>query len=92
MHGIVHGYNSKTFENTWTFNADRNVDRTLRNANDLFVPPPNFENYKRFPLYDFAKSWNNLGEIKYQQNLGLFKLWLKNDTFLNLETLTAPDN
>ncbi len=84
MHGIIHGYNQKTFENIWTYNAERDVERTLRNANDIYLPTPNFEKFKRFPLYDFAKSWNNLGDMKYQHNFSIFKTWLKDDTFRTL--------
>ncbi len=84
MHGIIHGQHHRTFTNAWLLNTDRELNHDLRNADDITVPAPRFENFKRFPLYDFAKLWNNLGPMKYQNNFTTFNTWLKEETFRQL--------
>jgi hypothetical protein len=47
-------------------NVDRNPDRLLRNANDLFVPAHHFATIKRLPLFEFPRSWNEEEENRTQ--------------------------
>ena len=84
MHGLIHGYNVRTFANTWPINAHRNLEVNLRNQNELILPFPRFEGFKRFPLYDFAKNWNELGPMKLTPNPTTFTVWLKNEIFRQL--------
>ena len=84
MHGIIYEYGIKTFEDTWPMNNARFLHQNLRNEYDLTIPQPNFEGFKKFPLYDFAKTWNELGPMKYQQNPTTFKIWLKDELFRQL--------
>ncbi len=83
MHRIIHKHNNRSFENTWQHNVEREIGITLRNFNNLILPAPRFEGFKKFPLFDFAKTWNELGEMKLQNNLSIFKSWLKDETFSN---------
>ena len=83
MHGIIHKHNNRSFKNTWQYNVEREIGITLRNFNNLILPAPRFEGFKKFPLFDFAKTWNELGEMKLQNNLSIFKSWLKDETFSN---------
>ncbi len=84
MHGFAHGYCHRTFLNTWDTNDNRNLNYALRNETDLIIPAPHFEGFKRYPIYDFAKAWNNLGPMKYQPNESIFKTWLKNEIFTQM--------
>ena len=71
-----------SFANTWTKNNQREFDHSLRNLTEFFLPFPNTDFFKRCPLYDFPKSWNNLnGEIKCQHNRYTFKIALTNQFF-----------
>jgi hypothetical protein len=47
-----------SFANTWT-NLERNPERALRNANDLFIPPHRVEFVKCLPLYTLLLAWNS---------------------------------
>jgi hypothetical protein len=47
-----------SFANTWTTKIERNPERVLRNANDLFIPPHRVEFIKRLPLYTLPLVWN----------------------------------
>ena len=40
-------------------NIERNPDRALRNANDLYIPPHRVEIVKRLPLCSFPEAWNS---------------------------------
>lgn len=84
MHSIKYEYGIKTFENTWQGNNIRNLQTNLRNDDDLSIPHPHFEGFKHFPLYDFAKLWNELGPMKYQNNPTTFRIWLKEEMFRQL--------
>ncbi len=84
MHGIVYKNEHKTFVNVWKTNLDRNNIQNLRNADNLDTVAPKFEGFKRFPLYDFPRAWNEVGDMKLQHNATTFKIWLKNELFLQL--------
>ena len=81
MHGIIYRYGERTFENTWPINNTRLVPHNLCNTKDLIIPHPHFEGFKRYPLYDFAKSWNELGLMKLQENQTTFKIWHYDEMF-----------
>ncbi len=81
MHKTINNLEHATFNNFWNFNQNRNIGHELRNNLDLIIPRPNFEGFKRFPAYDFATIWNNVGEMKFQTNYSIFKHWL-NDNLL----------
>jgi hypothetical protein len=40
-------------------------------------PNPHIEQFKKSPLYSFAKWWNDLNDIKLQQNKKTFQIALK---------------
>jgi hypothetical protein len=58
MHNFVYHKLPFSFREMWTYNADRNPNRILRNANDLTVPAHHFATIKRLPLFEFPRSWN----------------------------------
>jgi hypothetical protein len=65
MHSYTHNKLPLSFHETWTLNMNRNPNRQLRNANDLFVPAHHFATVKRFPLFTFPLVWNEETERKY---------------------------
>jgi hypothetical protein len=77
---FMHSFHFKklplSFANTWTTNFERNPERALRNANDLFILPHRVEFVKRLPLYTFPLAWNSaLGEkLNPRQHLYLKEL------------------
>lgn len=87
MHGVVHGYITRFPNNAWQPNMNRQIDMELRNNDDIQLPFPRFEGFKKFPIYNFTKSWNELGPMKYQTNPVTFKIWLKNDIFRELSEI-----
>jgi hypothetical protein len=54
-----------SFYQMWTYNRERNPDRLLRNADDLYVPPHHFATLKRMPLFNFPNIWNLEGDDKF---------------------------
>lgn len=85
MHSIHFNYCHSSFLNIWPKNNLRVTDHSLRNQTDFILPFPNTDNFKRFPLYDFPKSWNNLyPELKCQHNRFTFKIALINKIFENI--------
>ena len=72
MHSIKYGYGPKSFSNTWKTNANRPYNHELRNNDDFSVDFPNYERFKKMPLYSFPVTWNALDELKNQTNIGVF--------------------
>ncbi len=54
-----------SFYQMWTYNRERNPDRLLRNADDLYVPSHHFATLKRMPLFNFPNIWNLEGDDKF---------------------------
>ena len=77
MHTIFYNTAHRSFLNTWTKNSERNLEINLRNDNNFFIPPVHLEIFRRIPIYSFAKSWNELGDIKFQRNKFTFASELK---------------
>jgi hypothetical protein len=48
-----------SFNGTWFTNEERNPERVLRNAQDLFIPAHRVELVKRMPYFAFPSIWNN---------------------------------
>ena len=65
MHSYTHNLLPISFRHMWTLNRERNLDRILRNADQLYVPPHNFATLKRMPLFDFPNTWNQEGIEKF---------------------------
>ena len=73
MHSIYYNYSPSSFTGTWTTHAQLNPELNLRNANDLHLPFPRIELYKKMPLYSLALAWNKLGDLRFQHNRFTFK-------------------
>jgi hypothetical protein len=66
-----------SFNETWTFNINRNPDLILRNAHNYFVPAHHFSSVKRFPLFIFPRAWNEEDERKLNPSLSFYCKQLK---------------
>jgi len=67
----------RSFDETWIFNRDRNLNIALRNENDLYVPPHRLEVEKRMPLCSFPLAWNSAPNLKYNPSVLKFVKELK---------------
>jgi hypothetical protein len=76
MHSIVHKYSPPALHDMWILNNQRNLDRELRNEQDIYMPRASSERVKKLPLFAFATLWNNLPYEKTYANVITFKYWL----------------
>ncbi len=77
MHSFHFNLLPPSFANTWTSNIERNPERALRNANDLFIPPHRVEFVKRLPLNTFPLAWNSAPGEKLNPRQHLYLKELK---------------
>ncbi len=54
-----------SFNHMWTLNRERNPERVLCIADQLYVPPHNYATLKRMPLFNFPCTWNQEGVEKF---------------------------
>ena len=47
------------FNEMWLTNRERNPERVLRNADDLYIPPHRVEFVKKLPNFAFPITWNS---------------------------------
>ncbi len=69
MHSFYYNYGPSSFNLVWSSQATRNPDLNLRNANNIILPYPRIDLFKKMPLYSLPKTWNELNDIKFQHNL-----------------------
>jgi hypothetical protein len=77
MHNYVNHRLPFSFNEIWIFNHERNPNRVLRNANDLYVPAHNFATIKRLPFFAFPQTWNDADNRKLNPSLNQFCKSLK---------------
>jgi hypothetical protein len=87
MHSVVYDYCPRSFHNIWNTNENRNPDlnHNLRNANQLAIPHPRIDLFKKSALYSLPVLWNDLDELKLQMNKKTFKISLR-EKMLNEQT------
>jgi hypothetical protein len=51
MHSVEHNYAPNSFNGVWTKNLVNQGDRPLRNADNVMLPNPRTELFKKSPLY-----------------------------------------
>ena len=88
MHAIYNNYAPPSFLNVWPKNVNRDLPHELRNESNFVLPRPRFEGFKKYPLYSFAKSWNESGDLRLYSNPTTFKITLRNQL---LEQLDSDD-
>ena len=77
MHSVEHRYAPISFGNIWIKNAVNQGERPLRNADELMLPYPRTELFKKSPLYTLPLEWNNMDYNKYNQVRPTFKTAVK---------------
>ncbi len=90
MHSFFYNYGPLSFSNTWTSHATRNPELNLRNANDIILPHPRTDHFKRMPIYSLAQSWNELNDLKFQPHPTTFRISLNNYLFESLIEANNP--
>jgi hypothetical protein len=78
VHSIVHKYSPRALHGTWTLNHERNIERELRNGQDIYITLATSEQAKKLPFFVLASIWNQLPYEKTYANPITFKIWLKN--------------
>ena len=77
MHSICYSYAPQTFLNIFPIN--NNIDAyNLRTRAMYAIPFVRIEHFRKFPLYSFALTWNNAGDVTFQTNKYTFQISLKN--------------
>jgi hypothetical protein len=60
---FMHSFHFKklppSFNEMWKTNRERNPERILHNADDLYVPPHRVEFVKKLPNFAFPAAWNS---------------------------------
>ncbi len=79
MHSVYNNYCNDSFGNIWIKNENRRIDHNLRNVDDFLLPVVRIEQFRKFPIYSFAHTWNQLGDLKCQPNPITFKISLEQE-------------
>ena len=64
MHSFHFNLLPFSFSEMWIKNRDRNPERNLRNADDLYVPAHKLATLKRLPFFTFPRVWNEENHSK----------------------------
>ncbi len=84
MHSFIHKYSPSSFHATWASQSTINPNLNLRNANDIILPHPRTDLFKKMPLYSLPKTWNELNDMKFQFNPVTFRISLNEYLFQTL--------
>ena len=87
MHAIYNNNAPPSFVNIWPKNINRDQQYDLRNQDNFVVPKPRFEGFKKYPLYSFAKTWNESGDLRLYSNFNTFKIALRDQLLGQLVSL-----
>jgi hypothetical protein len=81
MHSIIYGYCPPSLRNIFPRNDIRDISQNLRNADDITIPFPRIELFKKSLLYRLPTEWNTLNDLKLQHNKTTFEIGLKEHLF-----------
>ena len=84
MHSVKFNYAPPSFKNTWTLNEEREQAYELRNNSDFQLPAPRIEFFKKQPIYSLPFEWNQLDDVRFQNNKITFQINLKNNLLNSL--------
>ena len=84
MHSIKYNYAPDSFKDTWTLNEERERAYDLRNNSDFLLPAPRIEFFKKQPMYSLPFEWNQLDDVRFQNNKITFQINLKNNLLNSL--------
>ena len=92
MHAIYNNVAPPSFTNVWQKNNIREQQYDLRNQDIFIIPKPRFEGFKKYPLYSFAKTWNESGDLRLYNNFVTFKMALKKPAAGAVGPIPIEDN
>jgi hypothetical protein len=81
MHSVIYKYAPKSFTDVWKNNDERQGNYNLRNNDQLALPNPRIEFFKKTPLYSLAKEWNDAGNLRFYENKITFTHALRGQMF-----------
>jgi hypothetical protein len=84
MHSFHHNLFPPSFNEMWLTNRNRQPERELRNADQLYIPPHRFATLKRLPLFNFPTVWNSAGNEKNNPRKHVYLKLLKSMLLSNL--------
>jgi hypothetical protein len=84
MHSFYHNLLPFSFNEMWLTNRNRQPERELRNADQLYIPPHRFATLKRLPLFNFPTVWNAAGNDKNNPRQYVYLKLLKSRLLSNL--------
>ena len=65
-------------------NEDRERAYELRNNPEFLLPAPRIEFFLKQPMYSLPYEWNNLDDVRFQNNKITFQINLKNNLLNSL--------
>ena len=77
MHSVEYEYAPRTFFETWSKNASRNLNYELRNTALYDTPRLKYEYLRNSPFISFPTEWNKLHDVRFQTNKITFQIALK---------------
>jgi hypothetical protein len=77
-HAVFHKYSPPSLHNSWVTNYERNPDRALRDAQEIYIPLAINDQISKLPFFALARNWNELPYDKYHANQLTFKIALNN--------------
>jgi alpha-N-acetylglucosamine transferase len=82
MHSIYYNYAPDSSNDVWQKYSECNPEINLRNTDDLYIPQPRTEAFKKSTMYSLPSIWNELSPfVKLQTNKISFK-WALNPNCL----------
>ncbi len=87
---ITYGYCPPSFRHLFPRNDHRDISQNLRNADDITIPFPRIELFKKSLLYRLLTEWNVLTDLKLEQNKITFEIGLKEHLFQSLSHELNP--
>jgi len=81
MHSFSHKNLPLSFHSIWITNRERQPERVLRNADQLFIPHHNYATLKRMPLFNFPVVWNAAGPEKLDPRHHIYLKNVKKSSF-----------
>jgi hypothetical protein len=81
IHSIIYDYCHPPLKSFISLNESRDTGYDLRNNEQLLVPYPKTDMFKKFPLYNYPKLWNEAGDIIFHSNPITFSIALKMELF-----------
>jgi hypothetical protein len=77
MHSVIYKYLPSSFYRIWLTKRELGPTYDLRNTDELIIPQPRIELFKKSPLHSLPTLWNQLDATKFHHNKTTFKISLR---------------